>query len=54
MLQSYKPLSYGNTNIDRRGMNAYVGFKAGTDIDIYKKHRCPTSYTTHVKIRSGS
>ncbi len=23
-------------------------------IDIYKKPRCPTSYTTHVKIRSGS
>ncbi len=23
-------------------------------IDIYKKPRCPTSYITHVKIRSGS
>ncbi len=23
-------------------------------IDIYKEPRCPTSYTTHVKIRSGS
>ncbi len=23
-------------------------------IDIYKKPRCPTSYTTHVKIHSGS
>ncbi len=23
-------------------------------IDIHKKPRCPTSYTTHVKIRSGS
>ncbi len=25
-----------------------------SSIDIYKKPRCPTSYTTHVKIRSGS
>ncbi len=23
-------------------------------IDVYKKPRCPTSYTTHVKICSGS
>ncbi len=28
--------------------------KSGANIDIYKKPRCPTSYTTYVKIRSDS
>ncbi len=28
--------------------------KWSTPIDIYKNPGCPTSYTTHVKIRSGS
>ncbi len=28
--------------------------RLGLAIDIYKKPRCPTSYTMHVKIRSGS
>ncbi len=28
--------------------------KFSKSIDVYKKPRCPTSYTTHVKIRCGS